>query len=98
MYFNSILEYRRDLVKRQITLCKNNINTLNLESQKIRDKLDSSITPIQLHELDNRLSVIINESDYEHKLTLQKSPIISTKGIYFFQIILTNMSISRTVI
>ena len=28
--------------------------------------------PDQLHELDNRLSVIINKSDYEHKLTLQK--------------------------
>ena len=25
---NSTLEYRRDLVKRQITLCKDNINTL----------------------------------------------------------------------
>ena len=24
--YNSTLEYRRDLVKRQITLCKNNIN------------------------------------------------------------------------
>ena len=44
----------------------------NLESQKIRDKLESSITPAQLHELDNRLSVIINKSDYDHKLTLQK--------------------------
>ena len=31
---NSTLEYRRDLVTRQITLCMNNINTLNLESQK----------------------------------------------------------------
>ena len=29
--YNSTLEYRRDLVKRRITLCKNNINTLNLE-------------------------------------------------------------------
>ena len=29
--YNSTLEYRRDLVKRQITLCKNNINTLNLD-------------------------------------------------------------------
>ena len=27
--YNSTLEYRRDLVKRQITICKNNINTLN---------------------------------------------------------------------
>ena len=32
--YNSTLEYRRDLVKRQITLCKNNIHSLNLESQK----------------------------------------------------------------
>ena len=70
--YNSTLEYRRDLVKRQITLCKNNIHSLNLESQKIRNKLESSITPAQLHELDNRLSVIINKSDDEHKLTLQK--------------------------
>ena len=70
--YNSTLEYRRDLVKRQITLYKNNIHSLNLESQKIRDKLESSITPAQLHELDNRLSVIINKSDYDHKLTLQK--------------------------
>ena len=29
--YNSTLEYRHDLVKRQVTLCKNNINTLNLE-------------------------------------------------------------------
>ena len=69
---SSTLEYRRDLVKRQITLSKNNIHSLNLESQKIRNNLESSITPEQLHELDNRLSVIINKSDYEHKLTLQK--------------------------
>ena len=41
--YSNTLEYRRDLVKRQITLCKNNINTLNLESQKIRKKLESSI-------------------------------------------------------
>ena len=41
--------------------------------QKIRNKLESSITPAQLHELDNRLSVIINKSDYDHKLTLQKT-------------------------
>ena len=34
--YNITLEYRRDLVKRQITLCKNNIHSLNLESQKIR--------------------------------------------------------------
>ena len=33
--YNSTLEYRRDLVKRQITLSKNNMNTLNLESRKI---------------------------------------------------------------
>ena len=59
-------------MKRQITLCKNNINTLNLELQKIRDKIESSITPAQLHELDNRLSVIINKTDYEHKLALEK--------------------------
>ena len=26
--YNSTLEYRRDLVKRQITLCKNNIHSL----------------------------------------------------------------------
>ena len=70
--YNSTLEYRRDLVKRQIILCKNNISTLNLESPKIRDKLESSITPAQLQELDNRLPVIINKSDYEHKLTLKK--------------------------
>ena len=47
------------------------INT-NLTHKKIRDKLESSITPAQLHEVDNRLSVIINKSDYDHKLTLQK--------------------------
>ena len=69
---NSTFEYRRDLVKRQITLCKDNVNTLYLETQKIREKLKNSITPEQLHELDNRLSVIINKSDYEHKLTFQK--------------------------
>ena len=28
--YNSTLEYRRDLGKRQITLCKNNIHSLNL--------------------------------------------------------------------
>ena len=28
------LEYRRDLVKRQITPCKNSINTLNLDGQE----------------------------------------------------------------
>ena len=48
------------------------IITSLLESQKIRDKLESSITPAQLHELDNRLSVIVNKSEYEHNLTLQK--------------------------
>ena len=32
--YNNSLEYRRDLVKRQITLRKDNINTLNLETQK----------------------------------------------------------------
>ena len=30
--YNSIFEYRLDLGKRQITLCKNNINTLNLDA------------------------------------------------------------------
>ncbi len=70
--YTSTFDYRCDLVKRQITLSKDNINTLNLEAQKIRNKLESSITPAQLHELDNRLSVIINKSDYDHKLTLQK--------------------------
>ena len=55
-----------------MTLCKDNINTLNLEKQKIRDKLESSITPAQLGELDNRLSVIINKNDYQYKLILQK--------------------------
>ena len=30
--YNSTLECRCDLVKRQITLCKNNINTLNLDA------------------------------------------------------------------
>ena len=40
--YNSTLEYRRDLVKRQITLCKNNINTVktllhrgNMHKQKL---------------------------------------------------------------
>ena len=70
--YNSTLEYRRDLEKRQITLSKDNINTLNLESQKIRDKLESSITPAQLRELDNRLSVIINKSDYEQTYSSKK--------------------------
>ena len=37
--YNSTLEYKRDLVKRKITLCKDNINSLNLESRKIREKL-----------------------------------------------------------
>ena len=85
--YNSTLEYRRDLVKRQITLCKNSINTLNLESQKIRNKLESSITPAQLHELDNRLSVIINKSDYEHKLTLQKK----LHNLYKSRLLLPNL-------
>ena len=70
--FLMFLEYRGDHVNTWFTLCKNNINTINLESQKIRDKLKSSITPAHLHELDNRLSVIINKSDYEHKLTRPK--------------------------
>ena len=96
--YNSPLEYSHDIVKRQITLCKNNINTLNLESQKIRDKLESSITPAQLHELDNRFSVIINKSDYEHSFLFKKSSTTSTKDIYLFQIILTNIPISRIVI
>ena len=43
--YHNALEYRRDLVKGQITLCKNNIHTLNLEAQKIRDKIINSITP-----------------------------------------------------
>ena len=72
----------------------NDIKLFILESQKIRDKLESSITPSQLHELDNRLSVIINK----HKLTLQKKLNNLYKDIYLFQIILTNISISRTVI
>ena len=38
--YNSTFDYRCDLVKRQITLSKDNINTLNLESQKIRNKLE----------------------------------------------------------
>ena len=94
--YNSTLEYRRDLVKRQITLCKNNIHSLNLESQKIQNKLESSITPAQLHKLNDRLSVIINKSDYEH-LHFKKSSTISTEDIYLFLTILINLSISRTV-
>ncbi len=39
--YNSTLEYRLDLVKRQITLCKNNINTLNLDTNALL--LQSSI-------------------------------------------------------
>ena len=35
--YNSTLEYRRDLVKRQITLCKNNIHSLNLGSRSSPD-------------------------------------------------------------
>ena len=35
--YNSTLEYRHDLVKRQITLCKNNINTLNLGNRSSPD-------------------------------------------------------------
>ena len=78
--YNSTLEYRRDLVKKQITLCKNNINTVNLESQKIRDKLESSITPAQLHELDNRLSVTKVITNIN--LPFKKSSTTSTKAIY----------------
>ena len=48
--YNSTLEYRRDLVKRQITLSKDNINTLNLESQKIRNKLEPLL---HLHNFTN---------------------------------------------
>ena len=54
--YNRTLEYRRDPVKRQITLRKNNIYTLNLQSQKKkkkkknRNKLESSIRSAQLHE------------------------------------------------
>ena len=43
--YNSTLEYRRDLVKRQITLCKNNITPLNLESQKIQKKKNNLKAP-----------------------------------------------------
>ena len=71
--YSSTLEYRRDLVKRQITLSKDNINTLNLESQKIREKLESSITPAQLHELDNRLSVIIKKVITNTNLLFKKA-------------------------
>ena len=57
--YNSTLEYRRDLVKRQITLCQDNINTI-LKHKKIREKLETFLTPEQLRKLDNKLSVIIN--------------------------------------
>ena len=73
-------------MKRQITHCKNNISTLNFESQKIKDKLESSITPAQFHELDNRLFVIINKSDYKHKLTLQ----IKLKNLYKGHLLIPN--------
>ena len=42
--YNNSLEYRCDLMKRQITLNKNNIHTLNLEIQKIHDRIRNSIT------------------------------------------------------
>ena len=48
--YNSTLEYRGDLVKRQITLCEDNINTLNPEIQKIREKLVSYTTPEHIQE------------------------------------------------
>ena len=48
--YNSTLECRRDLVIRQITLRKVNINTLNLEIfKKLRKKSEIPITPEQLH-------------------------------------------------
>ena len=83
--YNITLEYRPDLEKRQISLCKNNMNTLNLESQKIREKLESSITPEQLHELDNKLSVIIDKVITSTNLLFKKNSTTSTKAIYYFQ-------------
>ena len=38
--YNSTLEYRRDLKKRQVTLCKNNINAL-LTSSNVHTKVPS---------------------------------------------------------
>ena len=49
--------------------CKSDVT---FETQKIREKLESFITLAQLHKLDNRLSIIINKNDYQHKLTFQK--------------------------
>ena len=37
--YNSTLEYGRDLVKRQITLCKNNIKTLLHSGNMLKQKL-----------------------------------------------------------
>ena len=70
--YNSSLEYRCDRLKWEISLCKENNSTLNLEIQKICGKLESSITHQQLHKLDYRLSIIINKNDYWHKLIPQK--------------------------
>ncbi len=38
--YNSTLEYRRDVVKRQITLCKNNIHSLNLDKSNTGIRTD----------------------------------------------------------
>ena len=52
---------------------------------------------LHVHELDNRLSVIINKSDYEHTpIHFKLSSTNSTKDIHFFLIILMNLSSSRT--
>ena len=40
--YNITLEYRRDLVKRQITLCKNNINNVVMYVQKLHQFCNSS--------------------------------------------------------
>ena len=95
--YNSTSEYRRDHVKRQITLSKKNIHTLNLETQKIHKRIRNSIIPEQLNELNQRFSVILNKNDYQHKFTLKKSLIIPTKATYYFQTILTNTSTFRAV-
>ena len=55
--YNSTLEYRRDLVKRQITLCKNNIHSLHLESSTAKMPLHSSnMIKQKLHHFCNRSS------------------------------------------
>ena len=59
--YNSTLEYRRDLVKRQITLCKNNISTYetNLKAllwtihKSIPAKYDKSNTGIRTDPEEN---------------------------------------------